>query len=329
MKRALVYSSLGLGDGLIFLVLSKNLSLNGYLVDTLHPFLSQMKNWIDYTDIKPYPKIIENSDFTKPSRFSSDASINFDFLKSYDLIIINSDYEKINKEIVKYCKKNFPDITFELHPSTCKGKKPHIGDWKFDFTKSVVDNLNLFCRNKLKLERIESTNSIKPLKYLKYRKFPKRIAIHPASKDINRNWPKEKFYKLCLKLKKNGFEPCFLLTESEKCHFEDIDIEQPKFNNLEETASFIYESGYVIGNDSGICHLSSSLKIPTLTIFATKRKEKFWGPSFFIGKTVSSWPLINISHMRLREKYWQKTISVRRVLKNFIELVKEYESSSI
>lgn len=313
MKKALVYSSNGLGDGLLFLVISNNLSKNGYLVDTYHPFLSELNRWFDYTNIKPYPK----------------DSQNLEFLKDYDLLIINSDYLPLNKEIVKYIKNNFKNHSYELHPSTCKGKNPPIGNLKFDIKKTVVENLNFFCKNILNLQNVESTNSIKPLKNLTYRKYKNRIVIHPSSKDIEKNWPKEKFKELCDKLKIMGYEPNFILTDSERKQFEDLNIEIPKFNNLEERASYIYESGYMIGNDSGIAHLASSLKIPTLTIFSTKRKEKFWKPSFFIGKTVISWPLINISHLRLREKYWKKTITVKRVLNNFIKLVKMYESRNI
>ena len=219
MKKALVYSSLGLGDGLLFLVISKNLSSNGYLVDTYHPFLSEMNNWIDYTTIKPYPKHSKDPDF----------------LKGYDLIIINSDYELLNKEVLKYFKKNFTNITFELHPSTCKGKIPPIGDLKFDFRKTVVENLHFFCKNILKLQNVESSNSIKPLINLTYRKHPKRIAIHPSSKDSGKNWPKEKYQKLYYKLKKMGYDPYFILTHYEEKQFKDINVEKPKFNNLSMT----------------------------------------------------------------------------------------------
>jgi heptosyltransferase III len=185
----------------------------------------------------------------------------------------------------------------------------------------LVENFYFFCKNVLNLQYFISTNSLKPSKDLKYRKYLNRVVIHPSSKDKNKNWPKKKFKKLCNKLKNFGYEPIFILTEIEKKEFLDIDIAKPSFNNLEEMASYIYESGYMIGNDSGVAHLASSLKIPTLTIFSTKRKERFWKPGFFIDKTVVSWPLINISHFRLREKYWKQTITVKRVLKNFIKLV--------
>jgi hypothetical protein len=306
MKKAMVFCSQGLGDGLLFLVISYNLFKNGYIVDTFHPFLSILNDWFEYTQIKSYPL----------------SDKNLEFLGNYDLIIINSDYNFLNKSIVQHSKQNYPDKTYELHPSTCKGKNPPIGNLKFDFTKTITENLQFFCKNFLNLKNVELTNFLRIPKHLKYRKYLKRIAIHPSSKDVEKNWPKEKFYRLCKKLKKIGFEPNLILTSFERKQFEDImDIEKPEFKDINEIASFIYESGYMLGNDSGIAHLASSLKIPTLTIFSTKRKERFWKPNFFISKTVVSWPLLNISGFRLREKYWKNTISVNRVLNNFKKLI--------
>lgn len=313
-KKALVYSSVGLGDGLLFLIISNNLSKNGYVVDTYHPFLDQMDDWFKYTSIKSYPKDVE--------AFKNK-------LDEYDLIVINSDYESLNKDLIKYTKEHLSEKTYELHPSTCKGKNPPIGDLKFDFTRSVVENLAIFCENDLNLKDVKSSNEITTLHGLQYRKFSKRVAIHPSSKDIEKNWPKKNFESLSQKLKLLGYEPYFIIAKHEKDEFKDFlkkDVEMPAFNNLDEIASFIYESAFFIGNDSGIAHLASSLKTPTLTIFSTKRKQRFWKPNFYLDKTVVSWPLLNIKGLRLREKYWKKTISVNRVLKNFQKLVKDHET---
>src|SRR3990172_4612898 len=45
IKRASVFSCLGLGDGLIALVLSNNLKLNGFEATTFHPSLSALQRW--------------------------------------------------------------------------------------------------------------------------------------------------------------------------------------------------------------------------------------------------------------------------------------------
>lgn len=310
MKKVLVYTSKGLGDGLLFLIISNNLSKNGYEVDTFHPFLHNLDNWFKYTKIRPYPK-----------------DDNFDFLNEYDLIIINSDYENLNKKLVRFAKEKHKDKAFELHPSTCKGKNPPIGDLKFDFKKTIKENLAIFCENDLNLSNVLSSNDITVPSHLIYRKYPKRVAIHPSSNDLTKNWPKQKFLALYNNLKNKGFEPYFILMPFERQNFKSFSNEQIfNFNNLQEIASFIYESGYFLGNDSGIAHLASNLKIPTLTIFATKRKQRFWSPSFHFDRSVVSWPLLNIKGLRLREQYWKNTISSTRVFKNFNRLVKEFES---
>lgn len=318
MKKALVFSSVGLGDGLIFLTLSYNLFKNGYFVETYHPFLNEMQSWFPYTNIKPFDKfdvsLIEQN--------------NFDFLKDYDLIIINSDYTSLNKQLLKVAKTNYPQKTFELHPSTCKSKN-YLGSLKFDIKKNVTQNLLDFCKTNLNLTNLEISNGIEYPKNLVNRKYAKRIIIHATSKDPLRNWPKEKYKKLCLYLKENDFEPYIILSISEKKDLEDFfkkaNIEVLSFNNLNETASFIYEAGFMIGNDSGIGHLASNLKIPTLTIFSQKRKQILWKPNFFIGKTIAPMPLINIKGFRIRDKYWYKTIFTTQVINKFKKLIKEFE----
>ncbi len=307
MKRALVFCSQGLGDGLLFSIISYNLFKNGYAVDTYHPFLSDMQNFFKFTKIKKYPEINQIEKV----------------LDSYDLIIINSDYSKINKAIIALALEKYKNITFELHPSTCKGKGPPIGNWKFDFSKNVSFNLLDFLKKSLNLKNPLLENGISIPKNLTHRKFLKRVVIHPSSKDFEKNLPKKKFLKLFKKLKSLGYSPKFILAKHERSDFKEFLKDAPEFDSLNDIASYIYESGYMLGNDSGIAHLSSNLKIPTLTIFSTKRKERFWRPYFHFSKTVVSLPLINIKGLRLREKYWKKTISVRRILKNFKNLAKE------
>jgi ADP-heptose:LPS heptosyltransferase len=80
----------------------------------------------------------------------------------------------------------------------------------------------------------------------------------------------------------------------------------------------------MIGNDSGIGHLASNLKIPTLTIFASRRKKTLWRCDFFQNDIIYPLPLINIKGFRIRDKYWYKTIFVFNILKKFNKLTKNY-----
>ena len=90
---------------------------------------------------------------------------------------------------------------------------------------------------------------------------------------------------------------------------------------LDELAAFLYESGYLIGNDSGLGHLASALGIPTLTFCRRKTWANMWAPSFHknIVLTPYSW-IPNISGFRLRDKQWKRFISVGRAIRAFNKL---------
>ncbi|MBN2478954.1 MAG: hypothetical protein JXA94_01870, partial [Parachlamydiales bacterium] len=173
MKKAAVFCSHGLGDGLIFLIISYNLYRNGYAVDTYHPSLFELQRWFDYTNLKKEP----NEDQIE------------EVLSQYDLIIINSDFRKINKEIKKKAFEKFKSKTFDLHPTTCKGRGKPIGCKRFDFQKTINENLIEFCEKILKLKNVIKDNGIKIPKDLTHRKFLNRVIIHPTSNDPQKNWP--------------------------------------------------------------------------------------------------------------------------------------------
>ena len=92
----------------------------------------------------------------------------------------------------------------------------------------------------------------------------------------------------------------------------------PKFASLSEIASWLYESAYFIGNNSGIGHLASCLGVPTLSITARYGDARLWRPSWGQNEIIYLPPWI-ISR-KLKEKLWQKLISVKMVLKKFQQL---------
>ncbi|MFX0139468.1 MAG: glycosyltransferase family 9 protein, partial [Candidatus Hodarchaeota archaeon] len=148
------------------------------------------------------------------------------------------------------------------------------------------------------------------------------------------NWNPLKYLHLAIKLKKEGWEVSFIVSPQERkewLHVLNQGFLLPKFTNLQEIAEYLYESAFLIGNDSGIGHLASNLKIPTLTISGNPKRVRLWRPDFFLGNIVTiSFPLPNFKgiHFRFREKYWHHFISVSQICKAFHQLVKKYESSS-
>ena len=96
-------------------------------------------------------------------------------------------------------------------------------------------------------------------------------------------------------LKKKGLNVSYIFSNSEKKKYlwmRELGMELPDFEKLSDIASYIYESKYMIGNDSGIGHLASSLKIPTFTIFSSNRKKLFWHPDFYFADGITPWDII-------------------------------------
>lgn len=153
-----------------------------------------------------------------------------------------------------------------------------------------------------------SDNGLTPKKGLIHRKYPKRIAIHPSSADPKRNWPLKNFEEVAAFLQNNGFEPFFL--------FEN---EKPVFPNLEDLASFLFESGAFLGNDSGPGHLASSLKIPSLIIGKDYHHLLHWRPGWLppVVLTPPRW----ITHFKAARPYWNRFISTRNVTNQLINKV--------
>ncbi len=143
-------------------------------------------------------------------------------------------------------------------------------------------------------------NGLTPFGDLIHRKHIKRVVIHTTSGDPNRNWPEKKFIKVAKWLDSQGFEPCFL----------------PLFPNLEDLISFIYESGYFIGNDSGPGHIASCLKVPYLVIGREKKHMRHWRPDWGCGEVVTppNW-VPNWKGFRMRERKWKSFITINKVTK--------------
>jgi heptosyltransferase III len=307
MKKAVIFACAGLGDGLIFLTLAKNLVENGYQVTFYHNFLQDLQNLIDFdVDILSYNKI---DDIEK-------------VLSENDKIFINLDSSPIHKKIKNLSEIKFSHKFFIFKPSTHKGKKDHFEKY-VSRNVPIAKSLEDFCKNVLKLPKTTIDNGIIDLKLKK----ENRVVIHPTSSKISRNYPFEKFLKIAKKIKKLGYDVSFVMKKEEIIDFKKLEnygIEVPLFNSLEQMARYIASSKYFIGNDSGVGFLASSLKLPTVTIFSTKRKKDLWLPAW--GKAYRLYPLNilpNFKGLRLKNKYWKKLIFTKKVFKLFKTMEKQ------
>ncbi len=306
-QRAGVFCHNGLGDGVNCLVLSNNLHLNGWKVDTYQNAVGSMQSWFPHLHVETYPSLEELPRI----------------LNAYDwFFVVHNDTDEFVRKLIQEGKRRFPDRlkVIYLYPSKNIVNEPYYTDCLVNPKLPVAENMRLFCEKILHLPKLTRSNGFIPLTGLIPRKHSKRIAIHPTSGRATRNWPKEKFIQLASHLQKEGFEP--VLIPGTKEGWEGVGFEMAFFPNLDLLARFLYESGFLIGNDSGLGHLASALDVPTLTLFRRKACATMWAPSFRKGMVVAphSW-IPNIRGFRLRDRYWKAFISVGMVRRAFEKLL--------
>ena len=310
-----VFCHNGLGDGVNTLCLSHNLHLNGWQVDTYHNSIGSMQEWFPHLKVVPYPSIEELPKI----------------LTLYDyFFVVNNNTDPFVLQLIQEGKRRFPDRlkVIYLYPSNRIINERYYSDCLTEPQLSVAENLRLFCERILHLPKISRGNGIIPPTDLVHRKFSKRIVMHPTSGNMLRNWPRAKFVKLALHLQEEGYQIVFApgngkIQETWKEGLE-TKFEVVSFKTFDLLARFLYESGYLIGNDSGLGHLASSLGVPTLTFFRNKKHARMWAPSFTRKIVVTPHPWIpNIRGLRLRDRYWKQLISVTMAKRAFQRLLKK------
>lgn len=214
-------------------------------------------------------------------------------------VFLQHDNSARAKEILKLDK---PIYTFYGKHQVAKHGPLRTGlDFVCDPNRTMVENAVKALQSLFQI-RATFENGLKPPPGLIHRRHRKRVAIHTTSGNAVKNWPLAKFERVAKWLESEGFEPAFL----------------PQFGSLEDLASFIYESGYFLGNDSGPGHMASYFKIPHLIIGKEEKQMHLWRPGWSRGEVVvpPRW-VPNWKGLRLRENHWKKFISVNNVINRF------------
>lgn len=293
MKIAVI-SAKGLGDGLLCMVFSHNFAKSGHLVTTFSTPLTQLRRWFEGHRIHPHPT---------PDKIQI-------LFNNFDLII-SQDHSCIlyNDGII---------------PESQKHKLVIARGQLIDKKKSLVENFARLCKTQFGLPYFEQSNGMTPPADLRYKAHPTRVVLHPFSTSAKREWPLGNFLHLARKLKTKGFVPAFTTSPQERemllqKYAEAEEFAIPKFDSLEEMASYLYESSYFIGNNSGPGHLASNFGLPTISLFARKSYAKLWRPSFSAtGKVVT--PLPFAFGARQKEKSLQTLLPVSRVIRHFLKM---------
>ena len=296
MPRFAIICASGIGDALILHVASHYLMLEGHQTTTFSNHLHLFGSWLPEARFHKQP-LLDQLDST---------------FESFDAILLQHDNTPKARAIIALRPK-IPVYAFYTNYHLSK-HGPLIPEYDFAFNsdRSMVANVVAGLKTLFSIDAAAGLNGLTPPAGLIFQKHPKRIAIHPTSSLQTKNWPRKKFLKVASWLKKNGYEPVFITAPSERDQWGS-----PLFPSLEELASFLYESGAFLGNDSGPGHIASYLNLPHLIIGRSEKAMKLWRPGWHPGHVItpSRW-IPNWKWLKLRENKGNQLVLVKNVIKS-------------
>lgn len=327
----------GLGDSLLFLILANNLRRCGYEISFYSNNIYELQSWV--------PNISAFKFLNSKEQSISD--LNHE-LSQYDLIIadtgsilrykcnelpkelfcrivfINMENQIERNLIFQYSPDNFSTVKQQAVKDELSRIANAAGGCSIGALPGhpLVNKMAFFCREIVGMQESTCYSGMVAPDNLTYRKYSKRVTIHPTSSSPRRNWPPDRYISLARQLKVLGWEPVMCVAPNEWDEWNEKlkgEVELPKFTDLKSLASFMYESGYMIGNDSGPGHLASCLKIPALIVWK-KFNDRRWQPGWFFTELVSSPFKIPFVHTY----YWYYLVPVKKVIKQFQFLVKKH-----
>ena len=288
ISRVALVLSPAIGDSLLMMTIARNLQENGIAVTIFGRQIQSLGAW--------FPEIE-----------------TLDDLAAEDLTARLAGFDRViqmhrNKPFVGL-EQHHPRVSFLDH--ICRVRS----------SESMADRLAKFCVDEFGLPGADKSNGMTPPQGLQHRKHPLRVAIHPTASTADKCWLPSRFIRLAIRLRELGFSPEFVVAPQERAdwlHIERLGLKLPDLGSLDNVATWVYESGWFIGNDSGIGHLASSLHIPTLSLFMRRGIARTWRPDWGTGQV-----LIGSTYLPtgfLKERYWKYMLSVRQVSRAFEQL---------
>ncbi|SAL67867.1 lipopolysaccharide core biosynthesis protein [Caballeronia peredens] len=185
-------------------------------------------------------------------------------------------------------------------------------------TKHMVDRIVDIAVNVLHLRDVSRSNGLVVPAGIVRGHVANRVVIHPTGSHPEKMWRRDKFLALSRALTRRELRPSFLVAPAEFAGWDDIARQGHEINalpHLSEVATWIAESGWFIGNDSGLGHLASSIGVPTLTLFMRRGLARSWRPGWGPGAIVL--PPSVLPFAALKERLWKRLLTVRRVMAAF------------
>ena len=302
LKTAILCAS-GIGDGLLMMIAGHHLQEAGKDVTIFHSKAPALAPLFPHATFKLYPN-------------------NYDFLTDFDRVFVQNDNSKLVWDLMRLREAGSLNNLVVIHPKSCRLATSR--DYTFDPRNTFAGNMARICKEYLFMRYPSKANGLILPEGLETGIHFERVIIHPTSADPLRNWSASKYISLAQRVASMGFDPIFVMSESEKESWDCNDFEVKTFNSLLDLAGFMHESGYFIGNDSGPGHLASNVGLPTLTISGNPKHVRIWRPNWSHGLvTTLKHPLPNFKGLGwpYRDQNWQKHVPIRRVMRHFKRLI--------
>jgi len=180
-------------------------------------------------------------------------------LKAYDTILLISFSESV--ETILRC--DLPARIFRVPPRPSASGKIHAAE----FIVNELESVGL-----VKPLRMEVDAKIRPGCRDRRGVDHKRILLHPGAGSQRKRWPLSHYKAIFNRLNELGMEPVPIIGPAEQDLAPRIssgwENAQPLIiSDLDLLMDTLETSGGLIGNDSGVSHLSAWLGVPTVTCF--------------------------------------------------------------
>lgn len=299
MLTAAVIPALGIGDALLMLIASHQLQLKNYQVITFHNHLPELGTWLPSHKLQTLP---------------SDEEL-ISSLTTYDLILVENDNSPRIKLLIDHYRPRL-SIFYPTYKPTKHAPLSPL-DRVFDPKLSMAENTSVAIATLLK-STPSKENGLTPPNTLIHRLKKNQVLIHPTSRVPTKNWRAEGFIKVAETLSSMGLTPLFCLAPNERGAWNHLGLPLADIPSLSHLAALIYESGFVIGNDSLPGHLASNLNIPTLIIADNENRMRLWRPDWLRGELVLPPPYL--PNWKLLRRHWHSLITTHKVLTSFNKL---------
>lgn len=280
-----------LGDSLLLLPLARNLVRNGYQLTLFGRHVHALAPWLPGLEIRPIPPegVAGLTTFNRVFQMDIDQPLAID---------------------PQYPLRPLDSLTVWLHQQPAQ-------------SRLFLEESRAFAKAVYGIEDWSDSCSLLPHHPERSRQNRRRVVIHPTAGTPERYWSATRFIELARRLTRDGYDVAFVVEERDAQIWHAATQEQPctvnYFESLQALGNFIHESGYFIGNDSGIGHLASALGVPTVTISHRPRNMKRWRPQWAPGIIV---PHIWLPLRTWRRKYWRFAVTVGAVERSLRRLQK-------